>query len=163
MKVQKETSLSRTICLLAQEIQNVMDRMLKPFNVTMEQLWILMSLSENNVALSQNDICQKSSKSPANITRIIDRLEKKSFVIRQASLNDRRACIVALTGRGRSLLQGTDVILKYFSSQFSSGINPESWDTTKQTLDTMIANLAGMSKELQAKGQVFHEDQGDNT
>ena len=84
MKVQKETSLSRTICLLAQEIQNITDRMLKPCNVSMAQLRVLRCLSENNVALSQNDICQKSSKSPANITRIIDRLEKKSFVIRLA-------------------------------------------------------------------------------
>jgi len=36
MKIQKELLLSRTICCLALEIQNITDRMLKPYNITME-------------------------------------------------------------------------------------------------------------------------------
>jgi len=77
MKTQKELLPGRTICSLALKIQNLTNRMLKPHNITMEQLWVLRCLSENNDGLTQNELCQKSFKTPANITRIIDRLESK--------------------------------------------------------------------------------------
>ena len=161
MKIQKELLLSRTICSLALEIQNITDRMLKPHNITMEQLWVLRCLSVNNAKLTQRELCQKSSKTPANITRIIDRLENKSFVVRLVSPDDRRSCLVTLTVRGRALIRETDHVLESFSCQFSSGIDPESLNTTKQALDSMNSNLSKMSKALKQKGKLFYEDSGD--
>ena len=151
MIVRSETPLSRTICILALEIQKTTDRILKSYNVTTEQLWVLKSLSTSNGGLTQKEICQKSSKKPANITGIIERLKRKPLVIQQASTNDRRACILTLTEQGRSLLQKTDVIFEHFSSRFSVGINSISLNATKQALNTMSDNLVGISEELHRK------------
>ncbi len=111
MELHREESLSQAIYFLSLEIQNVLDRMLKPYSVTMEQLYLLKVLSKEDTELTQREICQKTSKTPANITRFIDRLESKLFVTRQSSPKDRRVCIVVLARQGRSLLQEVDIVL----------------------------------------------------
>jgi DNA-binding MarR family transcriptional regulator len=148
MKIRNEPPLSRMICFLALEIQSITDQMLKPYNITMEQLWVLKCLSLNKAQLTQRELSTKSSKAPANITKIIDRLEKKSFVTRQTSSKDRRVCIVTITKRGKSLVQKTDAPLQEFSSRFNSGIDAKSWNATKQSLNIVYTNLRHMSKIL---------------
>lgn len=128
------------------DIQSIMDQMLKPYNLTMEQLWVLRCLPDKNPQLTQNEICLKTSKTPANLSRILNRLENKSFVLRLPNPSDRRAHIVVLTDRGRSLLQEVDVIVEYFSDKFSSGIDAETWETMRRAMNIMNDNLSGISK-----------------
>lgn len=152
MELQSEKSLSRAICLLSLEIQIVLDRMLKPYNVTMEQLYLLKILSQGDMELTQREICQKTSKTPANITRFIDRLEKKLFVTRQSTPKDRRACVVVLTGKGQCLLQEVDAVLSRFASRFSSGIDMEDRERMSRGVDALMANVVNMSQELKNRG-----------
>jgi DNA-binding MarR family transcriptional regulator len=130
-----------------------MDQMLKPYNLTMEQLWILKCISDKKMQLNQNEICLQMSKTPANLSRILNRLENKSFVLRQPNPNDRRAYIITLTGRGRSLLQEVDVIVEIFSAKFNSGINSETRKTIHQAMSIMNDNLSEISKILETKKQ----------
>jgi DNA-binding MarR family transcriptional regulator len=128
------------------DIQSIMDQMLKPYNLTMEQLWVLRCLSDKNPQFTQSEICLKTSKTPANLSRILNRLENKSFVLRLPNPSDRRAHIVVLTDRGRSLLQEVDVIVEYFSAKFSSGIDAQTWETMRRAMNIMNDNLSGISK-----------------
>lgn len=156
MKMQKELLLSRMICSLALEIQKTSDRLLIPYNITMEQLWVLRCLSGNSSnALTQSELCRKSFKAPANITRIIDRLERKSFVVRQASPDDRRSYLVALTKRGQFLIRETDTILDAFSYQFGLGVDPASLGVTKHVLNIMNTNMGKMPKNIEEKVETF--------
>lgn len=156
MKTQKELLLSRMICSLALKIQKTADRMLTPYNITMEQLWVLRCLSVNSSkTLTQSELCRKSFKAPANITRIIDRLERKSFVVRQASPDDRRSYLVALTKRGQLLIRETDTILDAFSYQFGLGVDPASLGVTKHVLNIMNTNMSKMPKNIEEKVETF--------
>lgn len=156
MKTQKELLLSRMICSLALKIQKTADRMLTPYNITMEQLWVLRCLSVNSSkTLTQSELCRKSFKAPANITRIIDRLERKSFVVRQASPDDRRSYLVALTKRGQLLIRETDTILDAFSYQFGLGVDPASLSVTKHVLNIMNTNMSKMPKNIEEKVETF--------
>lgn len=148
MAIEREASLGRAIHFLAQKIQNITERMLKPYNVTMEQLWVLRCLSESNAELTQSDICRMISKTPANVSRIINRLVSKSLIGRQPSPKDRRFFIIELTDQGHSLLRDADFVVKNFPSRICSGIDAESQDTTKRALLIIRANIAGMSKSL---------------
>ena len=158
----KDKSLSRTIYFLAQDSQNLAQRMLKPYNVTLEQFYLLRVLSQKDTNLTQKEICQKASKTPGNITRILDRLEGKALVIRRSSPNDRRAVIVALTKKGQELLQEADVVFKDFSSRLHSGIDKKTQVIMKRAVDRLSTNVARISKEVEKREHVLRRDSDRN-
>lgn len=55
-------------------------------------------------SLCQNTVAEKILKSPANITTVIDNLEKQKLVRRERSAEDRRFVTVHLTEEGRRLI-----------------------------------------------------------
>ena len=55
-------------------------------------------------SMTISDIGQKVLLANASMTSAVDRLEQKSLVSREASPNDRRVRIVALTRKGRELI-----------------------------------------------------------
>jgi MarR family transcriptional regulator, 2-MHQ and catechol-resistance regulon repressor len=52
-----------------------------------------------------SEIGEKVLLANASMTAAVDRLEKRSFVVRQNSPTDRRSRIVALTAKGRTFIQ----------------------------------------------------------
>ncbi len=162
MRCNEEKSLSRIIYFLARDIQNLTQRMLKSYGVTLEQFHLLKVLSSKNVNLTQKEICQQTSKSAGNITRIIDRLESKSLVVRRPSPDDRRAIFVALTEEGQAVLQKAEAVFIDFSSKLSSGIDTNTQETLIQAADVMTANVVQMVKEAKKREQFLHEDQEPN-
>ena len=54
--------------------------------------------------MNQSDICAKLLLSGANITFVVDNLEKDGLVARRRDDADRRVTIVSLTGQGRDLI-----------------------------------------------------------
>ncbi len=133
--------LSRTIYLLSQEIHTGANHILKPCDLTMEQLYLLQILSENDTGgLPQKKISEKALKTPANITRMMDRLERKSLIVRKTCPNDRRIFLVELTELGHSIRHEATAVLECFFSQIFSGIDSEAVKTAKRVLDAMRAN-----------------------
>jgi len=57
--------------------------------------------------LCQRDIGHKILKSSGNISTVIDNLEKRGYVTRQRSREDRRYFLVTLTETGRTLIADT--------------------------------------------------------
>ncbi|MBW2684269.1 MAG: MarR family transcriptional regulator [Deltaproteobacteria bacterium] len=150
----KDKSLSRTIYFLAQDLQNLAQRILKPYDITLEQFHLLKVLSHKNTNLTQKEICQKAYKTPGNITRILDRLEGKSLVSRRSNPDDRRAIIVTLTRKGQDLLQEADVVFKDFSSRLHSGIDTKTQVIMKRAVGRLNTNVARISKEVEKKAKL---------
>ena len=79
----------------------------QPFGLTDVQFNLMMLLqhqSGHKEGLSQAQLSNMMLVNRANITSIIDRMEKAEFVIRTSSPSDRRSNIVKLTSRGKGLL-----------------------------------------------------------
>lgn len=55
--------------------------------------------------LCQGELSSKILKSNANITSVVDALEKKQLVVRDRPARDRRKVIVKLTPRGKALVE----------------------------------------------------------
>lgn len=55
--------------------------------------------------MCQRDIAEKTLKSTANITTVIDNLEKRGLVERRRSSDDRRYITIHITGAGKQLLE----------------------------------------------------------
>ncbi|MGD2094407.1 MAG: MarR family transcriptional regulator [Phycisphaerales bacterium] len=80
---------------------------LRPFGLTDVQFNLMMLLrhqSGSAEGLSQAQISDMMLVNRANITSLMDRMEKVDLVVRTPDPNDRRSNIVKLTGKGRKLL-----------------------------------------------------------
>lgn len=73
------------------------------FGITIDQ-WILLKIIEENEELSQKQLAKLSSRDPASITRTLDILEKKGFILREAIPENRRQYNVILTKTGKKFV-----------------------------------------------------------
>ncbi len=83
------------------------DEFFRPFGLTDVQFNLMMLLqyqSSLDEGLSQAQLSDMMLVNRANITSLIDRMEKVSLVVRTAAPEDRRYNIIKLTSRGRKLL-----------------------------------------------------------
>ena len=83
-------------------------------------LYVLKNLS-NQPGLTQRELGDIVNKTPANITRILDRLETMALMARRDNPVDRRASIVFLTDSGKSLASEISGSLESFSMKISQG------------------------------------------
>jgi len=97
-----DSNLMHLIVVTAQVMRNSADQWLKKYDVTMEQLHVLKQMDLDS-GQTQNTLCSLTGKSAANITRLLDRLENKNYVIRRKNPEDRRASLVYLTKEGNRL------------------------------------------------------------
>jgi MarR family 2-MHQ and catechol resistance regulon transcriptional repressor len=86
-------------------------------------------------ALRMTDLAAQTSMSTSGMTRVIDRLERESFVRRTACESDRRGWFAQITENGRARLADVlpghlDLIDKWFTGQLS-----------KHELDALLASL----------------------
>lgn len=143
----KVQPLGRMIYFMAQDIRNLAEKVLTPHELTFEQFQILKILAQES-GLTQRQLGLQTNKNPANLTRILDRLELKSLIARQADPKDRRAYLVLLTDQGRTLLDEALEVFESFSVRLHRGITGPMQQITRRVLEIMAANIEAMSGEL---------------
>lgn len=99
---------------------NRIHRHLKEDNLTISQFAVLEALYHLG-PLCQGELVDKILKSNANLTTVVDSLEKKRLVRRQRSDSDRRRVTVYLTESGEELIARVfprhgEVVAKEFAS-----------------------------------------------
>jgi len=72
------------------------------FGITGPQLWALKTISKNE-SLPLGELSQKMYLRPSTITGLVDRLEKKGYVLRDRDQKDRRVVKIVLTSKGKGL------------------------------------------------------------
>jgi len=143
----KENSLGRLIYFTAQELSNFAEKVLKPYDLTLEQFHLLKNMPADS-GLTQRQMGEIANKKAANMTRILDRLESKELMVRRANPEDRRAALVFLTDKGRDLVEKVHGGFDCFSKQFVLGISEKDQDTTREVLNKMTTNLLEMNDAL---------------
>jgi MarR family 2-MHQ and catechol resistance regulon transcriptional repressor len=91
----------------ASRIKKRADEFFRPFGLTDVQFNVMMLLayqSGGEGGLSQAKLSDMMLVNRANVTSLIDRMEKSGLVVRTAAESDRRYNIVKLTGKGQKLL-----------------------------------------------------------
>lgn len=137
-----ENSLPRLIYQTSLGLQGHADIVLKPFDLTLEQFHALKIVSLEGGAVGQRNLCELNSKTPANMTRILDRLALKQFIERQPDPNDRRAFIIRITDKGASLVNGVLEIFGNFIDEILAEISLEDQETCRNVLNQINHNLS---------------------
>ena len=98
---------------------------LRPFNLTHAQLNALYILSESDPELvSANELKKRILVSNPDVTRLLDRLVKKGYVLRETCPENRRKIDISLTDPGRELFKQAHLSTKlaigdYFEKQIT--------------------------------------------
>lgn len=141
-----EDSFFRLIALTGQAMRSYADQRLKSFDLTVEQLQLLKQLT-TEVGTPQSVLGAVSSKSPANVTRILDRLEKKKRIVRRQNPGDRRSSLVFLTGEGENVLAEVFNLFEGLSAELVKGIGAGRQREAALVLEAIKSNIERMSEK----------------
>lgn len=125
-------------------MRHVLNLNLKELNlhhITVEQTGILKRLVEKD-GLFQRELADNQIKHKANITRMLDILEKKEMIIRKADSFDRRKFRIFITDQGRAhvgkVMPAMFDTLSYVFKDFTE----EEIMTLKSSLDRIYDHIA---------------------
>lgn len=136
--------LGRLIYMTTMALKNYLENRLKPYDLTAEQFHVLKSLIEEK-GIAQNKLCEAVAKSPANVTRILDRLEKKECIERRSNPDDRRSSLVCLTAVGDELMAEVRRELAGFEAQITVGLSADQVQKVKNGLRTIHNNIVELT------------------
>lgn len=95
--------LNLTGCKLKQFLAAKLRQMDVP--LTPEQ-FMLIDLLWNHGEMSQQHLADQMQKDKNSVTKLVDAIERKGFVVRQQNLNDRRSNTLVLTEKANQLKPG---------------------------------------------------------
>jgi DNA-binding MarR family transcriptional regulator len=95
--------------------------------------------------LACNEIAVRMLDRDPDVTRLIDRLEKRGLVKRVRSRKDRRVIDVGITERGLAVLRGLDADAKRMPKALLGHLGPKRLQQLIGLLETVIANLGEFS------------------
>jgi DNA-binding MarR family transcriptional regulator len=123
--------------------RRVVDKALKPLEVTRSQWWVLAFLSRSD-GMSQVALADELDLGKVALGQLIDRLEKTGFVARRADEEDRRVKRVFLTRRGQSLIARVRESVTVTEKEILEKIDEADLRATGRALRKMKENLLGM-------------------
>jgi MarR family transcriptional regulator for hemolysin len=112
----------------------------KPFDVTPEQWVVLCKLADKD-GISQKELSILAEKDQPTLTRILDCLDKKQHIRREANAQDRRSFLVTITDDGRKLQQELILIEQQVLAETMKGVSEEQLNQLRGILTMMTANL----------------------
>lgn len=109
-------------------------------DITTEQ-WTILNAVYHNLGASQTDLARACLKDKTNVTRILDLLVKKGYVVRNIDLNDRRIYSITLTNLGESVLEQLINISDNANKVFISGLNRDEYLELVRTLKITSSSI----------------------
>ena len=151
MRTCQEDPLGRLIYMATIAVKKYLESRLKPYGLTVEQFQVMRSL-EGGRGMVQNEICEVVAKSPANMTRILDRLEKKGYLERRGNPEDRRSSLVFLMEEGIQLMDRVKSEISDFEDKVTRGLTDGQLQDLKDGLKKIQSNVYEMIEEQKDEG-----------
>ncbi|WP_334076567.1 MarR family transcriptional regulator [Paenibacillus sanfengchensis] len=88
------------------KIAGLLQSRLREYDITPEQ-WSVLFQIDRSAGLIQREIARRTGKDKPTTTRILDHLEKKGLVYKEAGKQDRRSFLVFSTEQGKTMIRET--------------------------------------------------------
>ena len=138
--------------------RNLIDRFLKPLNVTRSQWWVLAFLSRRD-GMSQVSLAEELDLGKVALGGLIDRLEANGIVERRPDPIDRRVKLVFLTKSGAALMKEIRASSAVAEDLILAGLDDDDLKCTVRALRGMKANLLReLGAERDAPGETDNKD-----
>ncbi len=116
------------------------NKQIKEFDISPEQWSLIFRIVENN-GLTQKELASSTYKDQANITRSLDRLEKKGFLTRLPNSKDRRIINIFSTPKAKELVEKIVPISKEYNQLLSIGLSQEEYESLIGLLNKVYTNI----------------------
>ena len=160
MSLECELCLKRPFTLLAHEallniyysascLKKKAGEFLRPFGLTDVQFNLMMLLKyqcEQEEGLSQAQLSSMMLVNRANITSLIDRMEKADLVVRTHAASDRRTNIIKLTNRGKQLLAEIEPLYTKEVKRIMAVLKQGEQKTVIEMLEKIRGNISEETK-----------------
>jgi DNA-binding MarR family transcriptional regulator len=113
----------------------------KNVDMTPERWGILVRLWEED-GLSQKELAARTWKDEPTVSRILDGMAKKSWIVRRPSPEDARARMIHLTPHGKKLEAQIVPEAKKLVALLERGIPEADLAVTRRTLQRMVENIS---------------------
>jgi DNA-binding MarR family transcriptional regulator len=142
LKFQFDQSYGRLLGMSHTHLFRRLSKLMKEKNlpVTPEQFGLLSHLWVED-GKSQQELANLTFRDRANVTRILDILERESIVERKDDENDRRIFKIFLTKKGKALETDTANIAKQAIKEATKDISKEDMDICMKVLKQTLENL----------------------
>ena len=136
--------LNLTGCKLKQFIAANLRKLDVP--LTPEQ-FMLIDLLWNQGEMTQQELADQLHKDKNSVTKLVDAIERKGFVVRQQNQNDRRANTLVLTEKANQLKPGAKRKGISILDQMLEGISEEELRSFLDTLKKLNSNMSVADQE----------------
>lgn len=116
------------------------DDMLRPYNVTMSQSWLLIQLLREN-DLNQSELASRLDIAPVTTSKLIDRLEATGYIERRPDPDDRRSNRIHAKQAARSIVGKLIECIRDIDSLAYDGISQDKLQTAMEVLKIVRQNL----------------------
>jgi DNA-binding MarR family transcriptional regulator len=110
-------------------------------DITVDQ-WVLLKIIEESTELSQTELAARSGKDPASITRMLDILEHKKRITRDAVEGNRRQYNITLTKAGQDFITQNMKMVEEHRAKSTKGFTKQELETLKEMLSRIQKNMA---------------------
>jgi DNA-binding MarR family transcriptional regulator len=130
-------------------LERVMHAYFLPFGISGAQWGVLRNLyraeQEGIPGLRLSELSHRLLIRPPSVTGVVDRLEDARLVVRVAEPSDLRAKRVALTARGRGLVERVLAVHGGQIARVMGGLGPEEQSELHRLLEKFGAHLEGLA------------------
>lgn len=98
------SEIMQSLRRIIKSLQDYSQTVFSHFGITGPQLWALKTINQLG-SLSLGELSKRMYLHPSTISGVIDRLEKKGYLVRDRIENDRRVVRVQLTPKGKMLVR----------------------------------------------------------
>ena len=140
----KKYDIVRELKKLQIMLEQNMNKILGKYELTSSQATILgyiYKTEKAGIEIQQKDIEEYFYLKNPTVTGILDRLEKKSFVVRKVSDKDRRKKIVTLTASSRKIHDEVNNCINSFMKKAYQGVTKEEIETFINMINKVSYNL----------------------
>ncbi|WP_085579733.1 MULTISPECIES: MarR family winged helix-turn-helix transcriptional regulator [unclassified Pseudomonas] len=115
----------------------IIDTHMEPHGITAAQFKVLIIVAQYGVD-TPAELCRHLSLDSGSMTRMLDRLEQKGFLIRQRSEDDRRQVRLKLTEQGQQLADRLPQIGADAMNELAGAITPDELVTLQHILKKIL-------------------------
>jgi len=130
--------LGKTVKILDYSIQERMDT--NHLDLSKEQMIVLKKLHDKD-GLNQNDLAFLTLRNKSSLTRLLSKMEKKRYIVRKKSKEDKRINNVYLTDIGKEVFIKTQPVIKSMISQIEKNISDEEKEIMIKILKKIQSNF----------------------
>jgi MarR family transcriptional regulator, organic hydroperoxide resistance regulator len=115
----------------------------QPRDLTHSQLRALFVLGKSD-EVTAGELAKSADLNPASVTAMLDQLEANGIVERRRAAHDRRVCMVSLTDKGRSIVDGERIRWQALWEDGLGDLSESELGAALHAIRRMIALLDGL-------------------